>query len=261
MKTQIDIAKTGIDFTTKDDLVSLTDIFKQAQVRGLVNGKMEPKKWGQAPYAKKSGSTGVMSISGGPGRDFIDFVAVNSNVNAAGIWKTTRGNGGGTFAHKQIALAYAKYLSPALHMEVNDVFMKVQAASPEIADSIVDRMSQEDLKRHIARSAGVATRKDFTGKLQSHGVTGQGFGDCTNAMYVPLFNGTAKELRRSRNLSEKSNVRDSMSARELVTIAFAELLAIDKVEAQKSFGNHACVFECNKAAQSVASQLTLARGM
>jgi len=234
-------AISALALSSKDDLVSLTDIYKQAQDRGLVTGKRNPSDW-----SKESGA------------DFIEFVATNLNTRKTGIYKTTRGKGGGTFAHKQIALAYAKYLSPALHMEVNDVFLKVQAASPEIADSIVDRMSDDDLKRHIARASGVATRKEFTGKLAKHGVSGQGFSDCTNALYVPLFKGTAKELRESRNLPAKANVRDSMATRELVTIAFAEMLATDRIESEKSFGNHACTYECNRAAQSVANQITSA---
>lgn len=226
----------------KDDLVSLTDIYKQAQLRGLASGKRNPSDW-----SKEAGA------------DFIDFVAVNLHTRKSGIYKSSKARadrGGGTFAHKQIALAYAKYLSPALHMEVNDVFMKFQAASPEIADKIVDRMSQGDLKRHIARSAGVATRKEFTGKLAAFGVTGQGFSDCTNALYVPLFKGTAKELREARKLPVKANVRESMPTRDLVTIAFTELLAGDRIKAENAFGNNACIYECNKAAQAVANQLT-----
>ena len=228
----------------KIDLVSLTDLFKQAQVRGLTSGKRNPSDW-----SKEAGA------------EFIDFVAENLHTRKSGIYKSSKARadrGGGTFAHKQIALAYAKYLSPELHMEVNDVFMKVQTASPEIADSIVDRMSQEELNRHIARAAGIATRKEFAGKLAARGVTGQGFSDCTNALYVPLFKGTAKELRAARKLPAKANVLASMQTRDLVTIAFTELVAGDRIAAENVFGNNACVYVCNKAAQAVANQLTVA---
>lgn len=239
----------------KDDLVSLTDIYKQAQARGLADGKLAPAQWSRKPAEKASGSKAGSLVSGGPGREFIDVVAATLNVSASHIYKSTRGIGGGTFAHKQIALAYAKYLSPALHMEVNDIFLKVQAASPEIADSIVDRMSDEELKRHIARASGVATRKEFASKLAARGVTGQGFRDCTNALYVPLLKGTAKELREVRKLPAKANLRASMPTRELVTIAFTELVAGDRIKAENVFGNNACVYVCNQAAQAVANQL------
>jgi hypothetical protein len=242
----------------KNDLVSLTDIYKQAQARGLADGKMTPAQWSRKPTEKTSGPKAGSIVSGGPGHEFIAVVAATLNVCFSHIYKSTRGIGGGTFAHKQIALAYAKYLSPALHMEVNSVFLAVQAASPEIADSIVDRMSDDDLERHIARSAGVATRKKFAGKLAARGVAGQGFSDCTNAMYVPLFGGSAKELREIRKLPAKANVRESMPARDLIAIAFTELLAGDRIKAENAFGNNACVHVCNQAAQAVANQLASA---
>jgi hypothetical protein len=41
------------------------------------------------------------------------------------LWKTKRGgNFGGTYAHKQIALSYAKYLDPKLHVLVNQIFFE-----------------------------------------------------------------------------------------------------------------------------------------
>ena len=51
------------------------------------------------------------------------------NVTMGDIWlaggddlvATARGHGGGTWAHWQLALAYAKHLSPAFHAWCNDV--------------------------------------------------------------------------------------------------------------------------------------------
>jgi len=248
-----------LTFIKKEGLVSLTDIFKQAQARGLTNGKLDPRKWGQAAHQKKSGSTGKTSTSGGPGRDFIDFIVSNSNVNAASVWKTTRGNSGGTFAHWQIALAYAKYLSHELHAEVNDVYARFQKADISLAGDIADRATPEDAKRLAARVNGVVVRNEFTAVLAKHGVTGNGYKECTNAIYMPLFNGTAKQIRESRNLPEKANVREHMSSRELVMTAFAELLATEKIEASDSYGNTSCVHICNKSGKTVSDQVIRAR--
>jgi hypothetical protein len=38
--------------------------------------------------------------------------------------KITRGRFGGTFAHWQIALAYAKYLSPEFHIHCNNIIRR-----------------------------------------------------------------------------------------------------------------------------------------
>lgn len=223
-----------LTFIKKEGLVSLTDIFKQAQARGLTNGKLDPRKWGQAAHQKKSGSSGKTSTSGGPGRDFIDFIASNSNVNAATLWKATRGNNGGTFAHWQIALAYAKYLSHELHAEVNDVYARFQKADVSLAGDIADRATPEDAKRLAARVNGVVVRNEFTAVL-------------------------AKQIRESRNLPEKANVREHMSSRELVMTAFAELLATEKIEASDSYGNTSCVHICNKSGKTVSEQVIRAR--
>lgn len=44
-------------------------------------------------------------------RAFLEAVAFAQNAPIEGIWKGSRGKGGATFAHWQIALAYAKYRS------------------------------------------------------------------------------------------------------------------------------------------------------
>ena len=55
------------------------------------------------------------------GANFIEAVALSHNTPMERIYKTQRGKGGSTFAHWQIALAYAKYLSPEFHMWCNSV--------------------------------------------------------------------------------------------------------------------------------------------
>ena len=65
-----------------------------------------------------------------------EFMAKVSNHVKSEVWKSGRGrHGGGTFAHKQIAIAYAKYLSPEFHMFVNEVFMEKmeEEANPELS--------------------------------------------------------------------------------------------------------------------------------
>jgi hypothetical protein len=231
-----------LTFLKKDGLVSLTDIFKQAEANGLTDGKRDPRRWKDEA-----------------GADFIAAIAGALNVPAADIMKSTRGKGGGTYAHWQIALAYAKYLSPILHMQVNEVYARFQKADISLAGDIADRATPEDAKRLAARVNGVVVRNEFTAALAKHGVTGNGYKECTNAIYMPLFNGTAKQIRESRNLPEKANVREHMSSRELVMTAFAELLATEKIEASDSYGNTSCVHICNKSGKTVSDQVIRAR--
>lgn len=69
------------------------------------------------------------------GNDFIDAVSKNLKVPVEHLLETSKGRTGGTFAHWQIALAYAKYLSPELHMHVNEVYKErlEETANPELS--------------------------------------------------------------------------------------------------------------------------------
>jgi hypothetical protein len=61
---------------------------------------------------------------------------------------------GGTFAHWQIALAYAKFLSTDLEMHINGIYMRYQAGDVTLADQIADKAGpegQEWLLKRIAK--------------------------------------------------------------------------------------------------------------
>lgn len=239
--------------TNEGHLVSLTDIFAAAAAAGMAEGKLDPRAWAQKPREKKSGSSGKVSMSGGPGRDFIDFIAENLNVDAAHIYRTQRGNGGGTFAHKQIALAYAKYLSPALHAQVNDTFLRATAGDVTLADEIADKATPEQQDWLAKRVAGKAARGQFTSALQAHGVTGKGFADCTNAIYRPILGGKKSEICAQRGLSRRTNLRDTMDLEQLTRTALAEIVARKNIERFNTRGNDRCAYECSRAAERVAA--------
>jgi hypothetical protein len=57
-----------------------------------------------------------------PGCDrFIEHIVAAYNLRLSEVFRTQSGRGGGTWAHWQIGMAYAKYLSPAFHAWCNDV--------------------------------------------------------------------------------------------------------------------------------------------
>nr|WP_274704718.1 KilA-N domain-containing protein [Aquabacter cavernae] len=55
----------------------------------------------------------------------MDHVAISHNLTVGQVMTTKRGKGGGTYAHWQIGLAYAKYLSPEFHMWRNTAVREV----------------------------------------------------------------------------------------------------------------------------------------
>ena len=221
-----------------DNLVCITDIYKIAVERGLDGGKRNPSDW-----SLEAGSS------------FIDSLAENLNTRKTGIYKTKRGKGGGTYAHWQIALAYAKYLSHELHMRVNETYMRAQSGDVTLAAEITEKQQDPKKTAWLAqRVKSIHARNVLTDVLSRHGVTkGYEFAQCTNTVYRHLFHKTANEMRIARKLPEKANVRESMSDLELAATEFAELLASKRIEREQANGLKQCDSHCGHAARIVAN--------
>lgn len=93
-------------------------------------------------------------------RAFLDAGALNLNLPVSQVYKTVRGkHRGGTNAHWQIALAYAKYLSPAFHMWCNTVVRERMEGK-----SISTASLPAELVEMIRRTDGIS-------RMLSHNVT------------------------------------------------------------------------------------------
>jgi len=172
-----------------------------------------------------------------------------------GIVKITKGRDGATFAHWQIALAYAKYLSPELHMHVNEIYMRYRSGDVTLADEIADKATPEEQEWLAKRVIGKIHRKQFAESLCNHEVRGAGFPRCTNSIYKPTLGGTAKELKKLRNLPANASLRDHLDAEELSIIAFAEIASRRKIEKEDVRGNIPCERACFETANKVAELL------
>jgi hypothetical protein len=204
--------------------ICLTDLWNAI---GKPKGKHDPRRW-----------------KGFSGQEFIDSVAKKLNVLPEDIYKTTRGRGGASWAHWQIGLAYAKYLSPELHMHVNEVYMRYRLGDISLAEEVVARTTPEQQELHLARMQGIVTRNFLTRSLQEHGVRGYGFARCTNNTYKGLFDKNAKQLREQKGLPVKTNVREHMNIEELVSVSFAEILAKNDISVNEFQGNQECANSC-----------------
>ncbi len=241
--------------------ISLNDMWMAA---GCPVGKLEPKKWGQKPYEKTSGSSGRKSISGGPGYEFIDFMSNKLKVNASDLYKTPRGRFGGTWAHWQIALAYAKYLSPEFHAWANQAIKDriEEDRSPELGitrsrDRAIEnwRKQGKDDDYIAARIKGIEARNGFTSTLKDHSVSGAGYAICTNNIYEPILGGNASDIRKKKGLPQKANIRESISSVELGGVMFAEILAADKIKREGRKGTNSCASACLGAAVGIKTVL------
>lgn len=97
----VGLAFGGVTIRDRDQQVSLTDMWKAA---GGAKAKA-PSQWLRTDAAAS----------------FIAFMAENLKCADLHVCQTVRGAGGGTWAHWQVAMAYAKYLSPEFHAWCNSV--------------------------------------------------------------------------------------------------------------------------------------------
>lgn len=169
------------------------------------------------------------------------------------IIEIIKGRSGGTFAHPRIFLAYAKWLSPELHDEVNDVFLRARSGDMSLVNEIIDSNLLNSTQKMIdlwgvERAKGKLARLQLTGTLLEHGVdTREGFAQCTNALYRGSFGGTAQSLRDTKSLMNSDSLRDNMNKDELATISIAEILATRNLEKNNRKGVDDCAKECQLA--------------
>jgi hypothetical protein len=222
------------------DMVSLTDLWREA---GSPKGK-EVKDW-----LKRESAT-----------EIIDTVAQILNVQKMHVLKINRGRGGGTYAHKNIALAYAKWLDPKLHVLVNELFF--QRMEEEKNPDLITERAIRTYKKHgksdewiRKRLNGKLTRNGFTACLSAHGVEQEGFRNCTNGIYAPLFGGSSNVVREKLGIAKKENIRDNMTGIHLAAVQFSEALAQQKIEDENLRGNAKCEIACMQSAKIVANAI------
>lgn len=197
------------------------------------------------------------------GRGFIEDLARSLNVAPGHIIQGQRGKGGATWAHWQIAVAYAKHLSHAFHRYVNEAFREwaEEKADPDLkARRAVEgyRRKGWDDRRIRARLDGIVNRNTLTETLHEHEVRGtDGFAGCTNAINKGVLGKTAIEYKRAKGVSVRAKTRDHMEAHELAAIALAEALADKGVRDEDARGNQACAGVCSKAGFAVGTALKM----
>ena len=134
-----------------NEMMNLTDMWKDSGH----NVKHNPAHWWQTPEAQQ----------------FIK--EVQENVGSHYIFYTKRGRNGGTFAHWQVGLAYAKYLSPEMHMKVNELVKQYVTADPELTKDLIDRTEdtealQEFKDRSEERINAIETAKSLQQAIGQH---------------------------------------------------------------------------------------------
>lgn len=203
--------------TTRDKLISLTDMWKACGA----NPSKKPAMWLR--------NDGTM--------EFVKAVARKLKVAESHLLKTRSGRRhGGTYAHWQISMAYAKYLSPEFHIWCNQVIRErfEEDADPELGISRARQRAVNSWKKlgHSeewieTRLSGMESRKMLVSEL---GRTRGNFAQCTNAVYEGLFGCKAKDLRERLNTD---NPRNAMSEADLLTLSHIEGLGAERLKEER----------------------------
>lgn len=129
----------------RDEMLSLTDMWRAAGS----DKSRQPSEWLASADAKR----------------FIDALALMTKPENSrfGLVDTKRGgNSAGTWAHWQIALAYAKYLSPDFHMWCNTVVRDHMEGRPAAANLNLAHSARE-ARLFLKQALGIGKIAGLTG--------------------------------------------------------------------------------------------------
>lgn len=220
---------------TDGDMVNLNDIYVLAGSPVA----QDPRRWKDTKEAKQ----------------LIEKLAENLHVAKSVIYKVSKARidrGGGTWAHKLLAIEYSGYLSPVLKLKINDTFLRVQSGDTSVIEEALSHQPADQQKRTVDRLQQIVIRNQHTATLQAHGVHGAGFAQCTNATYIPILGGTAAEIREQRGLVKTANLREHMTPIERAAASLSEEISKDKIEKNNLRGNNPCAAACLDASTRVA---------
>jgi hypothetical protein len=147
-------------------------------------------------------------------------------------------------------------LSPSLHIEVNEVFLRHRAGDATLADETLKRATPEANEWAGIRALGRARRNELTQTLSAHQVKlPSEYAKVTNETYKALLGKTAKELKEDRGLKKTANLRDTMPTDQLVYLMASEQLAKERIEDEDSRGVHECSISASKSASFIRSAI------
>ena len=183
--------------------------------------------------------------------EYIEVVAKTDNFKFSG-----RGQQETPVANRENILYIIGLLPGAIgkayREESAKIFVQYLDASPELAESVIDRATPETLKRIEDRLKSKKIRATFTTVLQEHGVSkGWEFAKCTDAIYKPILGGTTKEVKQVRSLANQESLRDQVDDFELTQIMFAESLAERKIKKNQLYGFNQCEAAASESAKKV----------
>jgi hypothetical protein len=244
MQMKVVLFKSARIRVDEKGLICLNDLFKAAGF----SKNQTPGDWMRLSTYQREYSALLKKITG-KSRNW-------TKEEIRSIAYTKRGADGGTWVHENMALAYAAYLSPTLAVEIRDAFLRFRKGDETLHDEITVNRAKRAQIFEEHREIGKRVRRTYTDTLKAHGLTRPfEYATCTNELYKHLLGGTAKDLKISRKLHPKANLRDNMTLSEVAYTMASEALASERIEDQDAQGFLACRDETKLAALSIRTAI------
>lgn len=128
------------------DMLSLTDMWKAAGSPA----NQDPAQWSRSATAEA----------------FVEAVSINMGISHNNLVGTKAGRNGGTWAHWQVAFAYAKYLSPNFHMWCNEVVRAYMEGKLVTAQPAVPQTSAQALRLAADQAERIETQQLLISAMQ-----------------------------------------------------------------------------------------------
>lgn len=214
-----------------DNLTSLTALWKAA---GSDDAKT-PSKFLRNAHAK----------------EFLASLAENLKGQNCPLTKVRKGGrNSGVWAHWQVAMAYAKWLSPEFHQAVNEGFRRwyEEEKNPGLK---LERSVDKLLSRGVTaawiktRVDGIVSRKELCGTMADHNCRPVGklnpYAEATRSITLAAVGKTPREFKSDNGLRRTASTRDHMTSRELMRIAFIESESAAVIRDRAADGNGECL--------------------
>lgn len=188
----------GVEIHARNEMLSLTDMWKAAGA----DPARRPAEWLRGEQAKR----------------FILFMAEDLGMGEVGkshfgLVRGARGGeaGGATFAHWQVAMAYAKYLSPEFHMWCNTVVRERMEGKPAQAAMVLTEDTKAILGNMIKNCTGLVVREYLAQVVPAmvEGALLEG-GHVVSTDYKPALDVLKEKkvpAKRRRSFSQKCSAR------------------------------------------------------
>ena len=277
MKTELNnvIEFEGFKIKHGENMVSLTDLWK-ASGKGL---EYKPKFWMYKTESaefilavmkeKKFKGSAAEPLESKPygyeNRHQLEKWCRNISREAEkqGLINITKGRYGGTFAHPQIALAYAKYLSPKLHIFVNQVFFErlEEQHNPELsiargrarAIETWHKQGKSDTWIQHRLNSIKATKLD-NGILKDRLDNRVGFAKCADAVTEEVTGMTAKQFKVTNGLPNYTSVPEMLEDEPLLQYQLARMVSAKFILRNDIQGNK----ECAKVHKEITNRIVKA---